>query len=59
MTKTAEQRGDGVDEETASGEANLTASLSHITLLEGLTLLSEELKDFKEDMRQDLTEFKL
>lgn len=58
VAKTTEHGEDGNDEETASGEANVIASVNQNTLLEGLTLLSEELKDFKQDMRRDLSEFK-
>lgn len=36
-------------------EANVTVNQN--TLLESLALLSKELKDFKQDMRQDLSEF--
>ncbi|XP_051233435.1 spermatogenesis-associated protein 16-like [Dicentrarchus labrax] len=39
-------------------EANAAASINQNALLEGLTLLSKELKDFKEDVRTDLSEFK-
>lgn len=58
VAKTAEHGEDSDDKETASGEANVIASINQNALLEGLTLLSEELKDFKEDMRWELSEFK-
>lgn len=51
-----EENGSG---EVMSGEANsAAASAAQNTLLEALTSLRTELKDFKQDMRRDLDEFK-
>lgn len=41
---------DGDDEEIVSGKSNVETSVNCNALLESLTLLSKELKDFKKDM---------
>lgn len=58
VAKTVEHGEDGNNEEAASGKASIEASINHNILLKSLTLLYKELKDFKQDMRQDLSEFK-
>ena len=58
MTESAEHGEDGDHGETSTGEANAAASTHQNALLEGLTSLTKELKDFKQDMRRDLGEFK-
>lgn len=58
VTKSAEQGEDGGNGETRPDEANAAASVSQNALLEGLAALANELKDFKQDVRRDLGDFK-
>ncbi len=50
----ADQKGSDSNEETAVEADDVHWS----ALLKGRTLLSKELKDFKQDMRQDLSDLK-
>ena len=56
MPESAKHGEDGDHGETSTGE--LTQQLASTKTLWGLTTLTKELKDFKQDLRWDLGEFK-